>query len=145
MILFTSDTKKFTRISMGYMLIGLFFAIFGAVYEVFSHGVYSYHMIYAFAFPLFGGALPALIFSLSQSPKKPGPAVRGIYHCGIATFTVGSVIRGVLDIYGTTNSMTQWYWLAGNALITVAVVAYFVQLILALIKKTPPRDNIGAE
>ena len=26
----------------------IFLALFGAIYELFSHGVYSYHMIYAF-------------------------------------------------------------------------------------------------
>lgn len=39
----------------------LFFAFFGAVYEAFGHGVYSYFMIYAFAFPLLMGVLPAVM------------------------------------------------------------------------------------
>jgi hypothetical protein len=36
----------------------LFFAFFGAVYEAFGHGVYSYFMIYAFAFPPADGRSP---------------------------------------------------------------------------------------
>ena len=40
----------------------LFLVLFGAVYESFSHGVYSYFMLYAFAIPLvFGVTLYAVL------------------------------------------------------------------------------------
>ena len=45
-------------------------ALFGAIYELFSHDVYSYYMIYAFAIPLLMGVLPyeaMLVFN-----KYPG-------------------------------------------------------------------------
>ncbi len=56
MILFTSvidkNGKKSGRTSLNYLWISLFCLLFGAVYELFSHGVYSMYMIYAFVFPL---------------------------------------------------------------------------------------------
>ena len=44
--------KRASRTAFVYLLVSLFCALFGAVYEVFSHEVYSFYMIYAFAFPL---------------------------------------------------------------------------------------------
>ena len=46
-----------------YLLITILCALFGAVYEAFSHGVYAYGMLYGLAFPLLGGVLPALLLA----------------------------------------------------------------------------------
>lgn len=125
--MFTSDIeKKQTKVALVYLLISVFCALFGAVYEMFSHGVYSYYMLYAFAFPLVGGAMPALLLILSGR-AYPGTAARMLYHCGIATLTVGSIIQGVLEIYGTTNAMTVWYWIIGAALALMGTVTYLIQ------------------
>lgn len=141
MTLYTSDTKKITKVAFIYLLLSIFCALFGAVYEYFSYGVYSYYMIYAFAIPLVGGVLPALSCSLLGIKKHPGSVARNLYHCGIATFTVGSIIQGVLEIYGTTNNLIQWYWLVGIALVTIAVLVYLGQLIWTLLRKTSSSDN----
>lgn len=114
--MYTSDidanVKKSTRTAFAYLLVSLFCALFGAIYEYFSHEVYSFYMIYAFAFPLVGGTLPFFILNLSRKAKYPNALSRNLYHSGIAAFTVGSIIRGVLDIYGTTNSLTSYYGIA---------------------------------
>ena len=47
-----------------YLAAALLCAFFGAVYERFSHEVYSYSMIYAFAVPLGLGALPLMLCGL---------------------------------------------------------------------------------
>ena len=130
MILSTSDIDiqhKAAKTAFAYLLISLFCALFGAVYEMYSHGVYSFYMIYAFAFPLAGGTLPFSVFSLLHNPKYPGAVSRNLYHSGIATVTVGCIVRGVLDIYGTTNRLTEIYWYAGVSLIGVGIVIYRCQ------------------
>ena len=89
-------------------------AFFGAVYELFSHEVYSYFMIYAFAFPLLLGAIP---FFLMQKHRKPFPGKAAEFiHAGVATLTVGSLLRGVLVIYGTNNPLANIYWITGAVL-----------------------------
>ena len=108
-----------------YLLVSLFCVVFGAVYEHFSHEVYSAYMIYAFVFPLFGGALPFLSLLLLGKPM-PNKLVQGLYHCGVMTLTVGSIVEGVLEIYGTTNKLTGVYWTAGAVFCGVAVVAIFI-------------------
>ena len=77
--------KAAAKTAFVYLLTALFLAFFGAVYELFSHGVYSYYMIYAFAFPLAGGTLPFSLLHLFPTKKYPGAVARGLYHCGIAT------------------------------------------------------------
>ena len=52
----TSD-KRLLKTALIYAWVSSFFAFFGAVYEVFSHQVYSYFMIYAFAIPLGMGVI----------------------------------------------------------------------------------------
>ena len=57
--MFTSD-NRYLKTSFIYLIVSIVLMIAGAVYEHFSFGVYSYFMIYAFAIPLAGGALPFL-------------------------------------------------------------------------------------
>ena len=57
----TSDInrmKKTAKTGFVYLFISLLCILFGAVYEYYSHEVYSYFMLYAFVIPLAGGALP---------------------------------------------------------------------------------------
>ncbi len=99
----------------------VFIALFGAVYEVFSHEVYSYYMIYAFAVPL---VLGVLLYSLLLILKKyPGKAAMNLWNSGIAALSVGCVFRGVLEIYGTTNSLIVVYSIAGFVFLIAGIAA----------------------
>ena len=125
--MYTSDndiTRQAAKTALIYLLISLFCALFGAVYEMFSHEVYSFYMLYAFTFPLAGGTLPFLAMSLFRK-RYPKTIARNIYHSGIATLTVGSIIQGVLEIYGTTNHLTGLYWLVGVILLFAGIIFYF--------------------
>lgn len=130
MTLYTSDIKinndKNIKTAFMYVLVTLFCALFGAVYECFSHEVYSYFMLYAFAFPLVSAGI-FLGISLKPLKKSPGSAALNLYHSGIATLTVGSIMRGVLDIYGTTNRLVNIYWVAGALLVVCAVCMCILQ------------------
>lgn len=119
--------RKHGRTALIYLLAAIFCGVFGSVYELFSHGVYSYYMIYAFAFPLVGGVLPFLILDLKNHKYMPSALAQGLYHAGIATCTIGSIIQGVLVIYGTTNSKTVIYWIAGAVLVTAGLLVYLMQ------------------
>ena len=102
-----------------YLLVSLFCVFFGAVYEVFSHEVYSYYMIYAFVFPLAGGTLPFLALALF-GPRKP--VAGSLYHAGIAALTISSILRGVLDIYGTSNHLIKGFWILGIVLTVIGAI-----------------------
>ena len=127
----TSAIKKKTaekslRTARTYLLAALFCAVFGAVYEIFSHEVYSFFMIYAFMIPLVLGALPIFLMGLKGSTFVPAPVSRKLYRAGIVTLTVGSIMQGVLEIYGTTNVLTAVYWIVGGSLLVGSVISELV-------------------
>lgn len=132
--MYTSDIelnrKQASKTAFVYLLVALFFVLFGAVYEIYSHEVYSYYMLYAFAFPLIGGTLVFNILSFLKLLKYPNAIARNLYHSGIATLTVGSVVQGVLEIYGTTNALSDYYWSVGIVLIVIGVVVGIVGFFL---------------
>ena len=132
MILFSSDINDYRRhaskTSLIYLISTLFCVLFGAVYERYSHEVYSFDMIYAFAFPLVGGTLPFSILSMIQVKRYPGTVSRNLYHSGIATLTVGSIVRGILEIYGTTNVLSGYYGIVGSILTISGLVLYIGRL-----------------
>ena len=117
--MYTSDISL-KRNLLGNIAGTAFLALFGAIYEAFSHNVYSYFMIYAFAVPLMLGVLPFTLLLISE--KYPGRAALNLWNSGIAALSVGCVFRGVLEIYGTTNSMSIVYPVAGSLLLTAGLI-----------------------
>lgn len=110
MTLSTSAIKT----GLQYFTAALLCALFGAVYELFSHSVFSCYMLYAFMIPLVGGALLFFLIEYFQW-KIPGKASRSLWQFGIAVLTVGCLLQGVLEIYGTTNRLMIVYWVGGAA------------------------------
>ena len=98
----------------------IFLALFGAIYELFSHGVYSYHMIYAFGFPLILGVLLYAVLILKG--KYPRRSFLNVWNTAIATFSLGSVFEGVLEIYGTSNPLVIVYPVAGGILLIIGLI-----------------------
>lgn len=85
-------------------------AVLGAIYELFAHGVYSYAMLYAFAIPLVGGALPSLIMACLGRPCRQGISFE-LYAFALASACVGSIVCGVLEIYGTSNRLLMLFFI----------------------------------
>ena len=119
---------------MKYLAASIVIAAAAAVYGLFSHGVYSYFMTYAFMIPLLGGALPHLIAAMkradeeyTESRTQTGFAklfdAKDTQLAIIATLTAGSLLKGVLDIYGTTNRLLIAYPAIALLILTIALVA----------------------
>lgn len=130
MTLSTSDIKKsrkeIEKLVFTYLLVTLFCAAFGAVYEWFSHEVYSYYMLYAFMIPLLGGILPFYCM-LHFQIRIPGRTARRLHHFGISTLTVGCIFWGVLEIYGTTNRLAIVYFIVGGMFLFLGDLMYLLQ------------------
>ena len=124
MILSILDIK---RTIIKYIFFTIFILVFGQIYEHFSFGVISNYMIYAFLIPLILGLLiNTIIYFTKIVPSKTGSC---LYNNGIITLTVGSILRGVLDIYGTTNMYLKIYLYAGVLLIIVGIIIYIINII----------------
>ena len=109
-----------------YMVISGLCLIFALIYEYFSHGVTSHYMMCAFLIPLLGGFLVYLIIE-SAGFDMPGKWSANLYNSGIATLTVGSLVKGVLDIYGTTNHLIIVYLVMGMMCILVGIFLYIIE------------------
>ena len=120
--MFTSDRAsnkgRYGSTIGAYLLAAVCCAAFGAIYECFSHGVYSVFMLGAFAFPLLLGALPFFLLQKRGKPF-PGKLAENLICAGVATLTVGSTVQGILQIYGTTNPLVTGYWISGGSLTSI--------------------------
>lgn len=124
-----TDKKSYMKTACVYLAVSAFCAVFGAVYEHFSHNVYSAYMVFAFAFPLAGGALPFLVLSILNVKRFLTAAPERLYHSGIAALTVGSIINGILEIYGTTNALSVVYWYVGAALCFLGIALFVLRML----------------
>lgn len=99
---------------IGSIIAALFCALFSSVYESFSFGVYSYFMLFAFVVPLLGCSLPYSIIVFRNKHIPDIMALR-LWNSGIAALTVGAIIQGVIEIYGTSNHLVIIYAIVGGA------------------------------
>ena len=122
--MYTLDNKAFLH-CLGHIFAAAFLALFGAIYEHFSHEVYSYFMIYAFAIPLLLGAVPYGI--LAGKNVTVSDTTCNLWNCAIATFSVGCLFKGALDIYGTTNRLIMVYPVVGTVLVVAAIISFAIR------------------
>ncbi len=121
-----NNIKIYRNTGFIYLIISIFLALTGFVYEHFSHGVFSYSMVYAFSVPLVLGTLLNAVLERIRV-HMPGVLTRQIWHCGVATLTVGLLVSGVFEIYGAANSRINIYYIAGFVLLALSFILYFVK------------------
>ena len=120
-----TSVKQRKKYILCHFIAAVFFAVFGMVYELFSHGVFSPFMAFAFTIPLVAGGILQSIL-LKTKVRIPDLALR-LWNYSIALLTVGSIWKGVLDIYGTTNRLIVYYPIFGGILLLLAVVQFILK------------------
>lgn len=110
---------------LGHMIFAIFIAVFGAIYEKFSHEVYSYYMIYAFMIPLCMGSFAYLLAS-KRAKKEPRNITVSAWNAVVVTLTIGSIFEGILEIYGTTNRLVWFYPVAAIIFLLIAIGSKFL-------------------
>ena len=116
-------------IARRYLYAAAFSLLLGVVYTCFSNGVYSAYMLLAFVFPLVGGAAVFGVLTCLGERAYPPLWAERLYRWGIAALTLGSHVRGALEIYGTENAMTAWYWWIGGLLTEIGAAIYAVVML----------------
>lgn len=104
----------------------LFCITLNYVYSFFGHGVNSTFMTYAFAFSLVLGVGGFLLLGRLKLEHR---IAFNLYNAGIATLTVGSVLRGILDIAGADVIYPVYYFIVGTIFVAVGVLLYLSQWI----------------
>lgn len=128
--MYTSVTEKISKKGSWYLASSVIIALAAWVYGLFSHGVHSPFMTYAFMIPLILGAAPHIAAALSAKAGKGENLRRSLADKGIcdlqlaviATLTAGSLLKGALDIYGTTNRLMIAYPLLAAAITAAAAI-----------------------
>ena len=115
-----------------YFILSLIFLFFGFIYEQFSHNIYSSYMIYAFLFPLIMGTIIYIIIDKTKINDLLTPLAMSFYNSSILTFSLGSIIQGVLDIYGTTNKLVFYYLIVGIILLMISLIINIINNIKIL-------------
>lgn len=131
MILSTSGQSKNNgewakKLAKGYGVVTVATLLFSIIYEYNSHGVYSPHMMGLAFYPLLGGVL---VFSLLARLGRCWSFhwfTIGTYQAVILSFMFGSLVKGVLDIYGTTSWYASVYWWAGAGLAVLCAGSAFL-------------------
>lgn len=108
-----------------------FCAFFGAVYEAFSFGVFSFFMIYSFAAPFIGGMLLLILY-------KKGKVIRmlsiHLLHMTTVTTALWFIAAGVVEIYGSENHLLLVYPFPA----AILFIAMVISLVLPEKKETAP-------
>ena len=101
----------------------LCFVIF-IIYNIFSHGVYSNYMTLLFAWPLVLGFVPSLILALVPALIEPTDLTKVLYHTGLASVTVSSLLRGIFEIAGTSSPLQMPLMYFGIGTMVAGVIVY---------------------
>jgi len=117
------NTKKTVKI---YMFTTLFCIAFNYIYSLFGHGVSSPFMSYAFVFSLVLGVVGFMVFGRLNLNDR---IAFNLYNAGIATLTVGSILRGIIDIAGADGAYPVYYFFVGTLFVFIAGIMYFYQWI----------------
>lgn len=109
--------------------LALLCVVFTVIYEHFSHNAASNHMRSMFLMPLFGVALPALIGFLTPLHRLVSRPTFNLWNSAMATWVVGCLFRGIVNISGRHTTLDRPYWIIGWVLIALAAVAEGIHLI----------------
>ena len=94
------------------------------IYRLFGHGVTSPAMTWMFLFPLAGGLLIYFVSRAEVDIEDAGRFRRSsnLYHSGIATLTVGSFLKGVLEIAGTDSVYLLYFYIVGFGMVLLGIL-----------------------
>lgn len=129
--MFTSGRRprspRALKTALVYLLISGLCVLVNYVYSLYGHGVSSAAMSLMFLYPLLGGALVFALVWLLMPGAQQVPHYRlsvNLYNAGIAALTVGSLLKGVFDIAGTSSPYIVAYRLAGWLLAGAGAILY---------------------
>lgn len=110
------------------------------IYALFGHGVSSAAMSWMFLYPFVGGTLVYTLVALLAPAVSRAEGFRlsaNIYNSGIATLTIGSFLKGILDIAGTASSYTIVFYAAGVIFTIAGLVIFLIRPLRGRLNREP--------
>ncbi len=138
-----SNRKKIRKTIAVYLLLALVAMAVNLIYGFFGHGVHSAAMTWMFLYPLLGGALGYFLIDRG-SPLITRFVVYRIgynsYNSGIGALTVGSFLKGILEIAGTNSNYLVFFTSLGWLFIVIGL-AIFAFLAVKNPRKAQPEKS----
>lgn len=100
--------KKWSLYWLGF---ALFCTVFALIYEHFSHGVISLYMILMPLIPTLG-SIGCFFF---RHPSR-------LFQDGVLALTLAFLLKGILEIYGTANILTDYFLYMAAALSGIGIL-----------------------
>lgn len=118
--MYTLDIKKrvFHNIIV-WTIVSIVSFAFARIYNIFGHGVTSFYMNFMFLWPLICLVIYIVLAVVKSAPNRFS---ENILNAGTATFTVGSMIRGIFEIAGTSSDYEMYFFILGGVLAVTGVV-----------------------
>lgn len=127
MILYTLDINELKDQGTIYVIVTLTCILFAIMYEKFSHGVISWFMVFAFTIPLILGVLVYYLCYFLKIKKLLNKFESSTYNAAVASLTLGSIMEGILQIYGTTNWKVWLYLIVAIILFSISIISYLLR------------------
>lgn len=122
--------KRIKKTIIIYFFTTIFTIVFDRIYSLFSHGVSSLSMNLMFLYPFVGGVVVYYILGyLFKSKKYDMIILFNIYNSGIAILTVGSLLKGIMDIAGTSSLYIKYYLIIGILFIIISFIGFIKKYI----------------
>ena len=119
----SSEHRSISKILNSYLIAFAFCSVFAIVYELFAKGIISFWMLGMPLFPFVLGVIPALI--LEKTGRSFSDWALQIWNCGVITLTVGSLLNGIFDIFGTYFDMFGLFMISGSVLLVIGAAVHF--------------------
>lgn len=117
--------KRIKKTIIIYFFTTIFTIVFDRIYSLFSHGVSSLSMTLMFLYPLVGGVIVYYILGYLFKNKKDDMIILfNIYNSGIAILTVGSLLKGIMDIAGTSSKYIKYYLIIGMFFVCTSIIMF---------------------
>jgi len=127
--LFTSDKRcrLAGKAAIAYLAVSILSVLLNLGYAQFAHGVSSPSMSLLFLYSLLGGTLvfSLLWFFAPEAAYIPHSRLFfNLYNSGIAALMTGSLLKGVMDIAGTSTPYMIVYRLLGWLLVGISLTGF---------------------
>ncbi len=119
--------RRTKKAAIVYLIVSVLSVLFDQVYALFGHGVRSASMSMMFLYPLIGGALVFTLlwfFCPEAEYRRHSRLFFNLYNSGIAALMTGSLLKGVLDIAGTSSPYLIVYRLVGWLLLGFGILGF---------------------
>lgn len=105
------------------LALGIFCILFTVIYERFSHGAFSVHMRWMCLFPLLGCGAVGCLAALTPLHKHISRWCFNLWNTAIASFTLGCLFRGIVNISGRFTERDVIYMVIGFVFIALSLIA----------------------